>query len=127
MLHDTQRQVTPTPTGEKIIAQARLVLAAADKIYELASKHRDPLAGTLRLGIIPTLGPYLMPKLITDPAERARALALCEQIAGPIEEMSPATVALFNQFKAVLNVEEGGARKRVEGSGLISGQNNCGR
>jgi tellurite resistance protein len=47
-----------------------------------------------------------LPKLITDPAERTRALALCEQIAGPIEEMSPATVALLNQFKVLLNVKE---------------------
>jgi len=47
-----------------------------------------------------------LPKLITDPAERTRALALCEQIAGPIEEMSQATVALLNQFKVLLNVKE---------------------
>lgn len=47
-----------------------------------------------------------LPTLITDPAERARALALCEQIAGPLEEMTPATVALLNQFKVLLNVRE---------------------
>jgi LysR family hydrogen peroxide-inducible transcriptional activator len=64
LLDRSQRQVTPTPTGEEIIAQARLVLETADKIYELASKHRDPMVGALRLGIIPTLGPYLMPHLI---------------------------------------------------------------
>lgn len=64
LLDRSQRQVTPTPTGEAIVAQARLVLAAAEEIYALALKQRDPRVGALRLGIIPTLGPYLLPRLI---------------------------------------------------------------
>ena len=47
-----------------------------------------------------------LPKLLTDPSERARAFALCEQIAGPMEEMNPATVVLLNQFRTLLNVKE---------------------
>jgi len=57
-------EVTTTPIGEPIIEQAQRVLEEAARIKELAASGRDPLAGTLRLGAIYTIGPYLLPKLI---------------------------------------------------------------
>jgi LysR family hydrogen peroxide-inducible transcriptional activator len=57
-------EVSVTPTGQKIVAQAQRVLEEAARIKELAAAGRDPLAGPLRLGAIYTIGPYLLPKLI---------------------------------------------------------------
>lgn len=58
------RGLTPTPAGTPIIAQARVVLEEADKLRALASATQDPMTGPLRLGAIPTLGPYLLPHLL---------------------------------------------------------------
>jgi len=58
------RKVQPTEAGREIIAHARRTVAAAQDIAAAAQAHRDPLNGKLRLGLIPTLGPYLMPYLL---------------------------------------------------------------
>jgi LysR family hydrogen peroxide-inducible transcriptional activator len=55
------KRVALTPTGEKIVRRARLLLQEADAIVELARNDRDPLAGPLKLALIPTVGPYLLP------------------------------------------------------------------
>jgi len=68
-----------TPTGERIIAQAERVLAEADRIKELAAQGKDPLAGTLRLGVIYTIGPYLLPRLIPQLVELAPQLQVTFQ------------------------------------------------
>jgi LysR family hydrogen peroxide-inducible transcriptional activator len=60
----TNRSVEITPVGEQIVAHARLMLEQADAIEQLARAHQDPLAGPLRLGVIPTLAPYLMPLIL---------------------------------------------------------------
>lgn len=60
----TNKRVMPTPTGQAIIAQARVVLEEADKLRQIAQQAKDPMAGPLRLGVIPTLGPYLLPYLV---------------------------------------------------------------
>jgi len=57
-------EVTTTPIGVSIVEQAQRVLEEAARIKELAAGGQDPLAGTLRLGTIYTIGPYLLPKLI---------------------------------------------------------------
>jgi len=57
-------EVSVTPAGKTIVAQAQRVLEEAARIKELAAAGRDPLAGPLRLGAIYTIGPYLLPKLI---------------------------------------------------------------
>jgi LysR family hydrogen peroxide-inducible transcriptional activator len=59
-----KRHVLPTPLGEAIIAQARIVLEEAGKLRQLADHGQDPMRGPFRLGIIPTLGPYLLPHLL---------------------------------------------------------------
>ena len=57
-------EARPTPVGERIIAQARRVLAEAHRVEDMASEGRDELAGPLRLGAIYTVGPYLLPGLV---------------------------------------------------------------
>ncbi len=60
----SKRRVIPTPLGEAAIAQARIVLEEAAKLRQLADHGQNPMAGPLRLGIIPTLGPYFLPHLL---------------------------------------------------------------
>jgi LysR family hydrogen peroxide-inducible transcriptional activator len=55
------KRISVTPAGEKIVERARRLLQEADAIVELARTDRDPLAGTLKLALIPTVGPYLLP------------------------------------------------------------------
>lgn len=56
--------VSMTPIGELIVAQAQRVLEEVAQIKELASQGKDQLTGTLRIGVIYTVGPYLLPELI---------------------------------------------------------------
>jgi len=50
-----------TPIGEQIVERARVALEVVDQIKDLARADHDPMNGPLRLGVIPTLGPYLVP------------------------------------------------------------------
>jgi LysR family hydrogen peroxide-inducible transcriptional activator len=63
-----RRRVLLTPAGEELVGRARRVLLEAEDLTEVAKRHVDPLAGTLRVGVIPTIGPYLLPAI--DPALR---------------------------------------------------------
>ncbi|WP_018479412.1 hydrogen peroxide-inducible genes activator [Pontibacter roseus] len=58
--------VRPTEIGKEVIAQARIAVAEAKKIKELVQNQKQELAGELRIGIIPTLAPYLIPLFITS-------------------------------------------------------------
>ena len=55
------KRVTPTPIGREILQAARNIVEESERIKELAKHAQDPMARTLRLGIIPTLGPYYLP------------------------------------------------------------------
>jgi LysR family hydrogen peroxide-inducible transcriptional activator len=57
-------EVSVTPLGEAIVRQAQSVLEQAAAIKEIAKRGKDPLSGPLRLGIIYTIGPYLLPELV---------------------------------------------------------------
>lgn len=57
-------EVALTPLGEEIVRQAQGVLEQAAGIKEIAKRGKDPLAGPLRLGVIYTIGPYLLPDLV---------------------------------------------------------------
>jgi LysR family hydrogen peroxide-inducible transcriptional activator len=61
----SKHPVVPTETGQLIVAQAREVLQASRRIPELAKESRDEVAGELRVGVIPTLAPYLLPYFIS--------------------------------------------------------------
>ena len=58
------RSVEITPVGTAILTHARVILEQADLIQQLARAQRDPLAGPLRIGAIPTLSPYLVPLIL---------------------------------------------------------------
>jgi LysR family hydrogen peroxide-inducible transcriptional activator len=58
------KRVALTPTGEKVVRRARTLLQEADAIVDLARTDRDPLAGALKLALIPTVGPYLLPHVV---------------------------------------------------------------
>ncbi len=60
----TSKRVVPTAAARDVIAQARVVLAEAEQLRALARGAADPFSGALRLGVIPTLGPYLVPYLL---------------------------------------------------------------
>ena len=60
----TKRQVTVTALGQEVATQARLCLRDIDSLVEIAGQRREPLAGSLRLGVIPTIAPFLLPTLL---------------------------------------------------------------
>ena len=70
LLERTNKRVDLTPVGAQILAHAQAALAEAAQMEEVARASRDPLVGALRLGVIPTLAPYLMP-LILKPLKQA--------------------------------------------------------
>ena len=72
----TNRSVRATPAGEDIIACARRVMAEVERIQAVAAARRDPLSAPLRLGVIPTLSPYLMPLVLRPLRERYPGLRL---------------------------------------------------
>ncbi|MGE4481839.1 hydrogen peroxide-inducible genes activator [Acidocella sp.] len=65
-----------TPLGLELVAKARIALAALSDMAETADAARAPMSGPLRLGIIPTIGPFLLPKLMPQLREHYRALKL---------------------------------------------------
>jgi len=113
----TNRSVEITEAGREILTHARQILEQADVIRQLAQAHQDPLAGSLRIGVIPTLSPYLMP-LILAPLKKQlpqMKLILSEEmtdtllvrlhnheidaalLATPVEEPDLQAIALFDE------------------------------
>ena len=72
----TNRSVRITPIGLQITSHARQILEQVDAIHALATGHRDPLTGPLRIGAIHTLSPYLLPLLMIDLRDRHPELVL---------------------------------------------------
>jgi len=64
LIERSNRQVILTPVGAAVVAQAQQVLRDVDDLLRIAEQHRDPLGGDLRLGIIPTVAPYLLPRIL---------------------------------------------------------------
>ena len=63
LIERAPKRVSLTSAGEEIVERARRILEAGDEIVELAKGHRDPLAGRLKLALLPTIGPYLLPNV----------------------------------------------------------------
>ncbi|KQX89502.1 LysR substrate-binding domain-containing protein [Variovorax sp. Root473] len=72
-------EVTVTPLGEQIVQQAQSVLDQAASIKEIAKRGKDPLAGPLNLGVIYTIGPYLLPDLVRQVIARTPQMPLVLQ------------------------------------------------
>ena len=72
-------EVTVTPLGDEIVRQAQSVLEQAAEIKEIAKRGKDPLGGPLKLGVIYTIGPYLLPDLVRQNIERTPQMPLMLQ------------------------------------------------
>jgi LysR family hydrogen peroxide-inducible transcriptional activator len=72
-------EVSITPIGTQIVEQAQRVLEESAAIKEIAKQGRDPLAGPLRLGVIHTIGPYLLPALVPTMIRNAPQMPLLLQ------------------------------------------------
>ncbi len=84
-----KNEVLVTARGQSIVEQARRVLDEVGKIQGLAKGGQDQLSGALRLGAIPTIGPYLLPELIPALRRRAPAMPLVieENLTGNLAPM----------------------------------------
>ena len=128
-----KNQITLTPLGEKIVRQAQRVLEEAEQIHLIAAQGKDQLAGPLKLGVIATVGPYVLPDLIPLLYKRAPAMPLeIEEnltvnlnrmllngkldaviLALPHEEAGVLTRPLYEEpFKAVVPVTHPWAKKK---------------
>lgn len=70
------RRVMLTPVGAEIADRARRVIAEVEQMAQIARRSQDPEAGSVRLGLFPTLGPYLLPHLVPRLRERFPRLEL---------------------------------------------------
>ena len=70
------RRVMLTPIGRDIAARARKVIAEVEQMTEIARRSQDPEAGTVRLGLFPTLAPYLLPHVLPGLRKRFPRLEL---------------------------------------------------
>ena len=75
----SSNEVTITALGEDIVRQAQTVLDQAAEIKETAKRGKDPLAGVLTLGVIYTIGPYLLPDLVRQSIARTPQMPLMLQ------------------------------------------------
>ena len=64
LIERTNRQVMLSVAGEDIVEQAQKILREVNTLTAMADQYRDPLGGDFRLGIIPTVAPYLLPKIL---------------------------------------------------------------
>ena len=63
LIERAPNNVSLTAAGEEIVARARRILEATDEVVTLARSQHDPLAGRLRVALLPTIGPYLLPRV----------------------------------------------------------------
>jgi LysR family hydrogen peroxide-inducible transcriptional activator len=64
LLERTRRTVLPTPLGREIAEKARALLREAEDLVDIARMAEDPMAGALHLGVIPTIAPFLFPRVM---------------------------------------------------------------
>ena len=130
LLERTARQVALTRFGEELAQRVRDILRSVDELGDFARASRDRLAGRLRIGMIPTIAPYLLPRLIENLArlhpeidihvrETVTPKLIQEVVEGrldtaivalPVSEPSLTEVALFKEnFLLVRPGEDEGA------------------
>ncbi|ABM63188.1 LysR substrate-binding domain-containing protein [Halorhodospira halophila] len=76
LVERNRRRVLLTPLGERLAERARSILSAVDDMVEVARAQAEPMTGDVRLGVIPTAGPYLLPHVIPDLAQSYPRLRL---------------------------------------------------
>ena len=72
----TNRQVLMTPIGNEIAARARQLLRDAEDVMEVAASNRAPMTGEMKLGVIPTISPFLLPRVLPTLNQQYPALRL---------------------------------------------------
>ena len=72
----SRQQLATTPVGEKIVAQARVVIRESQHLTHLAEMGKDPLGAMLSVGAIYTVGPYLFPRLVSHLQDSAPEMPL---------------------------------------------------
>jgi LysR family hydrogen peroxide-inducible transcriptional activator len=72
----SKKNVLITPLGERLLHQARIILGDVEDLVSLAKSHDEALAGEIRLGVIPTIGPFLLPHLLGELRKRYTKLKL---------------------------------------------------
>lgn len=136
-----QNKVELTPLGEQIIHQAQRVLEEAERVKILAAQGKDQLNGLLRLGVIATVGPYILPDLVPRLNARAPKMPLeleenltqnlasmlkngkldVIMIALPFEESGILTTPLYDEpFQAVVPVGHPWQKKKLLDSRQLS-------
>ena len=110
-------EISVTPLGEEIVRQAQQVIEQAAAIKEIAKRGKDPLAGPLRVGVIYTIGPYLLPDLVRQAIASVPQMPLilqenftarliemlrtgeldCAILAEPFPEVGLATAPLYDE------------------------------
>lgn len=76
LVERSPRKVMLTPTGHQVAERARRIVGDVEQMKEVARRSRNPEAGTVRLGIFPTLAPYLLPHVVPTIRRRYPALEL---------------------------------------------------
>ena len=94
MFDRSLKRVAPTPIGREIVESARRIVEEAERIRELAGEAKDPMDRTVHLGIIPTLGPYYLPHVLTQVRADHPKLRLLLR-----EEMTPHMLAHLAEGK----------------------------
>ena len=95
LIERSNRRVMLTPIGDEVAQRARYILSAADDIVQVARAASDPLAGDFRLGLIPTVAPYLLPHLVPAVREslpRLRLMLYEEQTSRCLERLRNGTL-----------------------------------
>lgn len=112
LVERTPRKVLLTEIGREIAERARTILREVDQVRELARRTRDPESGTVRLGLFPTLGPYLLPHVVPKLRERFPKLELLL-----VEEKTPVLLRQLDEGRidaAVLALPLHDAQLHVE-------------
>ena len=94
LIERAPRKVMLTAAGQDAVQRARRIVAEVDELKEAARRSRDPASGALRLGVFPTLGPYLLPHVVPQLRERFPQLELLL-----LEEKSDVLLARLREGK----------------------------
>jgi LysR family hydrogen peroxide-inducible transcriptional activator len=138
----SQQPIVPTKIGKQIIQQARVIVTESKKVQEIISNVKEDVGGELRIGVIPTVAPYLLPKVLGSMMVKYPKLHLqiwefttnkiisqlknglldCGILATPIQEETLLTHPLYYEsFVAYLNKGSSlGAKKTVNANDLLS-------
>lgn len=72
----TKKPVAPTEIGEKLIEQARVIIREKERVYDIIRQETEEISGKFKLGIIPTIAPYLLPRFVEGFTKKYNAVEL---------------------------------------------------